>query len=403
MILGFFLLSFIYSCQTNNTPSKPDKPYVVMLSLDGFRWDYADMAETPNLDEIAVNGVKAAYLMPCFPTKTFPNHYSIATGLYPDNHGIVNNSFYDPDMDAYYAVGNESAVTNPDFYDGEPIWVTAEKQNITTASFFWVGSEAPIMGILPTYTKKYDHDFPFEQRIDTVIAWLNLPEKKRPHLILWYMDEPDSQGHSTGPMSIEVKNTVEYLDGLVGDFMSKIKALPHADKINIIVTSDHGMGEISSDRTIALTDHIDPEWFNVIQGSNPVYTFMVKQEYRQTALDALTGIEHVYTWEVNDIPERLHYGSNSRILDIVVVADSSWSLRWDTPSNPYTGGTHGYDNYNKDMHTIFYAMGPAFKSGYIDPGFNNIDIYPLIAEILDLVPAEVDGSLENVSSLLVIE
>jgi len=400
ILMVLFLILFLHSCQTNNNNEKQDLPYVVMLSLDGFRWDYPDMADTPYLDSIAEQGVKAACLVPCFPTKTFPNHYSIATGLYPDNHGIVNNSFYDRDMDAYYSIGNVSAVTNGDFYDGEPIWVTAEQQNVTTASFFWVGSEAPIMGIRPTYWKEYDHNVPFEYRIDTVIAWLNLPAKKRPHLILWYMDEPDSQGHASGPESIEVKNTVEYLDGLVGEFMAKVSTLPHADKINIIITSDHGMGEVSSDRTVAITDHINQDWFDLIQGSNPVYCFMVKQEYAETALNALDAIDHVSAWNHDEIPERLHYGTNRRVLDIVAVADSSWSLRWNPPSSQYTGGTHGYDNANKDMHAIFYAIGPAFKSGYIHPGFDNIDIYSLITEILGLIPADVDGTLEHVQSLL---
>jgi alkaline phosphatase D len=324
----------------------------------------------------------------------------MATGLYPDHHGIVNNSFYDQDMDAYYSIGNDKAVTNGDFYDGEPIWVTAEQQNVTSASFFWVGSEAEIKGILPTYTKKYDHSFPYEQRLDTVIYWLNLPAKKRPHLILWYIDEPDSQGHSTGPESNEVKNVVEYLDGLVGEFMAKINALPHADQINVIVTSDHGMSEISSDRSIALTEHINPDWFDVIQGSNPVYNFKVKQEFADEALDALTNISNISAWKNEDIPENLHYGTNPRVLDIVAVADSSWSIRWNPPQNAYSGGAHGYDNANKDMHAIFYATGPAFKSGYLHPGFNNIDIYPLIAEILGILPADVDGSLANVTSLL---
>lgn len=390
----------LLSCQSNIQTEEKGIPYVVMLSLDGFRWDYTEMAATPNLDSIAEHGAKPAFVVPCFPAKTFPNHYSIATGLYPDNHGIVMNSFYDPVMNDYYSMSDRSDVENGDFYGGEPIWVTAEQQNVTTASFFWVGTEAPIKGIQPTYWKRYDHLFPYEQRLDTVIAWLSLPEKIRPHLVLWYLDEPDSQGHSSGPNSQEIKSTIQYLDGLIGIFMAKLNNLPHADEINVIITSDHGMSQISSERTVALADYVDPVWFSEIQGSNPVYSFMVKQEYFQIAMDALTAIDHISAWKHDEIPERLHYGQNPRVLDIVAVADSSWSLRWNPYGGNFIGGTHGYDNANSDMHAIFYAIGPAFKSGYTHPGFNTIDIYPLIAEILNLVPAEVDGTLENISGLL---
>ena len=195
LIIIFFLI-FNYSCK--NSEQKTEEPYVVMLSVDGFRWDYPDKVPTPNLDYIAENGVKAKSLKPAFPTKTFPNHYSMATGLYPDHHGIVLNSFYDEEMDKYYEIRNREAVENPDFYGGEPIWVTAENQNVTSASYFWVGSEAAVNGVSPTYWKKYDHSFHFEQRIDSVIAWLQLPEKERPHLILWYIHEPDNIGYRLG-------------------------------------------------------------------------------------------------------------------------------------------------------------------------------------------------------------
>jgi hypothetical protein len=161
------------------------------------------------------------------------------------------------------------------------------------------------------------------------------------------------------------------------------------------------MAQKSSERSIALTDYIDPEWFIEVQGSNPLYSFLVKQEHYQTALDALTAINHVSAWKHDEVPVRLHYGSNCRVLDFIALADSSWSLTWKPIHSEFSGGTHGYDNKNSDMYAIFFAIGPAFKSGYIHPGFHNIDIYPLIAEILDLVPAEVDGSLEGVSTLLI--
>ena len=258
------LLGVIFSgCSANPYVHKvPQKQYVVMLSLDGCRYDYPQLADMPNLESIARRGVKLESLQPSFPSKTFPNHYSMATGLYPDHHGIVQNSFYDPQMDAYYKIRDRQAVENGDFYGGEPIWVTAEKQGLRTASFYWVGSEAPVQGIHPTRWKVYDHHFPYAARVDTVIAWLKLPEKERPRLITWYYPEPDGVGHRFGPESPQVQAKVEYLDSLIGDFLGKLAQLPIADQVNVIVTSDHGMSRISGDKAIYFDDYLQPAWLD---------------------------------------------------------------------------------------------------------------------------------------------
>lgn len=397
-IVFFIVLGFNYSCKNPKQTEK--EPYVVMLSVDGFRWDYPDKVPTPNLDYIAENGVKAKSLKPVFPTKTFPNHYSMATGLYPDHHGIVLNSFYDEEMDKYYAIRNREAVENPDFYDGEPIWVTAENQNITSASYFWVGSESAVKGVRPTYWKKYDHRFPFEQRLDSVIAWLQLPEEERPHLILWYIHEPDSKGHRFGPDSKEIEDCVVYLDSLIGVFITKIEELPYNDEINVIVTSDHGMCAISKDRTVYLHDYVDKEWIDIIQGYNPNYNIKAKQEFYDTLYTVLKSIPHIKAWKNTEVPKKFHYGTHPRVMDFVVLADSSWSIRLEG-EKAKDGGTHGYDNGNTDMHAIFYAFGPDFKKGYTQNTFNNIDLYPLITNILNLEPAKIDGEFENVKMMLI--
>ena len=402
LLFSILLSIFVISCKDKNSPDPDanDKPYVVMLSLDGFRWNYSQKANTPNLDRIAEIGVRAESLRPCFPTKTFPNHYSIATGLYPDNHGIVLNDFYDSAMDASYSPGNRESVENGNFYGGEPIWVTAENQGVITASFFWVGSEAPVKGVQPTYWKKYEHKFPFTQRVDSVIAWLCLPEEKRPHLITWYMDEPDSKGHQLGPDNPELMPVISYLDSLVGDFMFKLNRLEIGPDVNFIVTSDHGMGQISPDRVVRLTDFINLDHINRINGSNPVYCLSASPGYNEEIWNKLNNIEHINSWKHGQLPERLHYGTNSRTGDFVVAADSSWSVTINSNPQRFSGGTHGFDNNNKDMHAIFYAVGPAFKTGYLQPTFNNIDIYPLIAEIMCLKPATVDGNIDHVSGML---
>ena len=378
-----------------------DDVYVIMLSMDGFRWDYADRVPTPNLDFIAANGVKAEYVIPAFPSNTFPNHYTMATGLYPDNHGIVMNNFYCPELDRTYRMRDREAVEDGAFYGGEPVWVTAEKQGITSASYFWVGSEAPIQGIQPTYWKIYNNTDPFIARIDTVAYWLQLPEEERPQLITFYFNEPDSQGHRSGPESTEIDELVMELDGLVGYLLETISALPIADKINLIIASDHGMTERSTERYIDLSEFIDRDWLRWVFGGNPTMLWGAREGMIDTIYNSLKDVEHMHIWKTGELPERLNYGNNPRTLDLVVMADSTWNIGWGEPQERfYSGGGHGWDNQKKDMHTIFYAIGPAFQTNYTQPPFELVDLYPLITNIMNLQPAEVDGKLERVKGML---
>ncbi len=375
--------------------------YVVMLSMDGFRWDYAQRVPTPNLDRIAASGVVAEYVKPAFPSNTFPNHYTIATGLYPDNHGIVNNSFYCPQMDMTYRMRDREAVENGDFYDGEPIWVTAENQGVTSASYFWVGSEAPIKGVQPTYWKEYDTSISFGDRIDTVAYWLQLPEEIRPGLITFYFNEPDGQGHRTGPESREIDMLVMELDSLIGVFIGKMEQLPVADKINIIVTSDHGMTQRSPGRYINLEDYIDREWVDIWFGGNPMMMWRAAENMTDTIYSILSEVENMNIWRTGELPERLNFGHNPRTLDLVLLAANGWNIGWGEEfGQSLSGGGHGWDNEKKDMHTIFYAMGPAFKEGHRHSAFELVDIYPLIAHIIGLRPAETDGRIDRVSGML---
>ncbi|MHC1704457.1 MAG: ectonucleotide pyrophosphatase/phosphodiesterase [Tenuifilaceae bacterium] len=387
------------SCISQNQITKQPDNYVVMLSLDAFRWDYSTLYNTPNLNKIAKEGVQAKALIPCYPTKTFPNHYSMATGLYPDNHGIVNNSFFDSDL-GFYSIGDRQSVEYPDFYGGEPIWITAEKQGVISASFYWVGSEAQIKGIQPTYWKKYKQKVPFEERIDTVIHWLTLPVEVRPRLITWYFHEPDAIGHKQGPNSPQTKAMVERIDSLLGIFIKKVKALPHASKINIIIVSDHGMASISPDKVINLSDYLNKDWFDIISGGNPVYSLQPKEKFYQEALTSLKKIPNLKVWVRDSIPQRYHYGKNPRICDILVEANLGYSISWVGDTERYSGGTHGYDNQYPDMHGIFYAYGPAFKKGYQQPAFMNIQLYPLIAYILGIKPEPVDGKVYDLTGML---
>jgi alkaline phosphatase D len=323
----------------------------------------------------------------------------MATGLYPDHHGIVLNGFYDPQMDAFFNMGDRSSVENAAFYGGEPIWVTAEKQGIRTASYFWVGTEAPVMGIYPSIWKRYEHEFPFTSRIDSVISWLKLPLEVRPRLIMFYMDEPDSRGHVIGSDVPPLGNTITWLDEFVGDLTEKLDGLGIADRINLIITSDHGLGSSSPDRYIDIADHIPPHWVEIKEGYNPIFVMKARDGFYDSILSVIQDIPHVSGWPGEKVPDRLVYGNNQRTLDFLMLADSAWSIGWQHGPGQ-SKGVHGYDNTNKDMHAIFYASGPDFKSAYVHPPFMNTDIYSIIAHLLDLQPAITDGSLENVRSML---
>jgi len=394
LFVTILLITCYFFTQAQNPTS-----YVVMLSMDGFRWDYPVKCYTPNLDRMGSVGVKAVSIRPSFPSKTFPNHYTMVTGLYPDHHGIVQNEFYDPEINREYRIGDRNAVEDPVFYGGEPIWVTAEKNGIVSASFFWVGSESPVKGMQPTYWKRYDETIPYAQRLDTVIHWLTLPENKRPHLITWYIDEPDAMGHHEGPESQLTCEMVTWLDSLVGDFMARVRALPYADQINIIITSDHGMAQVTQERTIFLKDYLDFNWFGQIQGYTPNYLFYVKEECDSLAWASLQQIPNVEVWRHGQVPPQFNYGTNPRTGDFILVADSSWQVTHRDHA-PMPGGAHGYSPFNTDMHAIFYAAGPAFKTGYEHPTFENTNLYILICKILGIDPAPNDGDIRNVQDML---
>ena len=388
--LTFFLLtSLLYSQSDKNA-------YVVLVSMDGFRWDYARQFNLPNLKQIAKEGVHAKSMRPSYPSKTFPNHYSIVTGLYPDHHGIINNAFYDTALNESFSLST-NAKNDSRFYGGNPIWNVAEQQGVKTASFFWPGSDTDQKR--PTYYKNYDDKVSYGTRIDTVIKWLQLPENERPHLITLYFDEPDHTGHDFGPLSPENKKMVIKMDSIMGQLSSKLNQLAIGQQINLIIVSDHGMADISNDKKVAILDYIKPEWLGYKTVINPIMSLEAKAGFQDSIALALKKVPHIKFWKSTDVPKRLHYGTNPRVHDFVIEAKKGYSLVSKRDQN-IKGGTHGYDNKEKDMHAIFYAKGPAFKVDKKVGTFQNVSVYPLIAHILGLQIDEVDGKLSDVKTML---
>ena len=398
-LTGSLLLLLLLTGGCASVQSERDKPYVIMVSMDAFRWDFDSVYGTPVLDEIASNGVKAQRLIPSFPTKTFPNHYSIATGLYPDHHGLVNNSFYAPDLDLVYRIGDRTMVENAAFYGGEPIWVTAMKAGVKTASFFWVGSEAPIMGMHPDYWKTFDEEVAFGDRVDTVLKWLSLPVVRRPHLVTLYFEEPDATGHEYGPVAPETAAVVKSLDSLLGVLRDGLRKLPQAKKISLIVLSDHGMGPVDPSKYNYIFDTLPQKMVKRIYGGSPVWSVEPAEGKTDSLIMCINMQKGVKAYRKEELPAHLHYGTNPRLAKVVVIADPGWIAGIRPVPSGYNRGDHGFDWKWKDMHSIFYAEGPAFKKGFETDTLYNVDIYNIITRILNIVPAQNDGNPERISPL----
>ncbi len=380
------------------------KPTVILISLDGFRWDYLEKVELPNFQRLIKTGVRARAMIPAFPTKTFPNHYTIVTGLYPEHHGIVANTMYDPEFDAKFSMSNRDAVKDGRWWGGEPVWVTAEKQGQISAAFFWPGSEADILGIRPTYWKVYDDDFPNTARVDTVLAWLDLPVKRRPTFLTLYFSDVDHAGHDNGPDSPEVKTAIQDIDALLGRLLAGLENRKIFDRVNIIIVSDHGMTTVTSERVIYLDDYLDLDEVNVVDW-NPVVAVRSREMSEGEIYQKLAEAHpHLQVYRKNEVPARLHYQNHRRIAPIIGIADDGWKIsshdRRNTSEQSYTTGEHGYDNQLVAMRAIFIAHGPAFKSGLVVKPFQNIHIYNLICHILGLQPASNDGSIDSVRVML---
>lgn len=377
---------------------------VVLVSLDGFRYDYLDLYPSPNLHRIITQGVRAP-LVPVFLTKTFPNHYSIVTGLYPPNHGVVDNTMYDPVFNAIFRITDTLEVPASRWWGGEPLWVTAEKQGQVSAAFFWPGSEAEIAGVRPHYWKRFNSRVPNPDRVRQVLDWLTLPEST-PTFVTLYMSDVDGAGHDSGPANPAIAAAILRVDSAMGLLLDGIAQRGLSDRVNVIVVSDHGMSKTSADSVMALDDFMALDLLARTTGGNPVYGLWPKPGMEDSVYAALHGKHpRVQVWRKDEIPLRFHYRGHRRIPPILALADVGWSIalrRRDVVEHPerFNGGTHGYDDTLAVMRSIFLAQGPAFRSGYVAPAFRNIHIYDLISKVLGLTPAPNDGSPDSTASLL---
>ena len=384
-----------------NTATQQAKHYVVLVSLDGFRYDYATKYGAKNLLAMATRGASAPDgMIPSYPSVTFPNHYSIVTGLYPEHHGIVGNSFYDPARQESYSFTNSKNTGDGSWYGGTPLWVLAEKQGMRAACFFWPTSDAEIQGKRPSYYLPYDDNFPDEKRVEQVLAWLHLPAEKRPHFITLYYANTDHAGHTFGPDAAETAEAVRHVDEMMGKLSDGIAAsgLP----VDLIVLADHGMETLQGGWV-----NLD-KWADLSQFETSGPLLYAKSEAdAEKAYQSLLGVNDTFkVYRRAQVPAYLHFNSNPREGDPVVVPTGPFPIvAHDQNSGggtrmPPKGG-HGYDpRQMASMKAIFFAAGPDIRTGVTVASFENVDVYPLIATILGLHPGPIDGKLSALQGIL---
>jgi predicted AlkP superfamily pyrophosphatase or phosphodiesterase len=385
------------------------KPTVILISLDGFRYDYLDKYKPPTLNRLARDGVRARWMIPSFPTKTFPNHYTIATGLYPEHHGIVENNVYD--FGEIFKIDDSRQVQDSRWWWGEPVWVTAEKQAQIAASYFFVGSEAAIEGTRPHYWRKYNGRVPTEMRVDKVLSWFDLPAGKRPTMISMYFSDTDDVGHEFGPDAEETRYAALNADRYIGRLVNGLAKRGIAERVNIIIVSDHGMAARDQRNAIVIDDYFDTTdktLADPILTTGEIWQIFPKPGKESFIMGRLKNIRNATCWRKADIPSRLHYSTGSRIAPIVCSSDESWAMtsraRFETTKKSedfdQIRGAHGYDNRYESMRATFIAHGSAFKRGYVAEPFENIHVYELMCKILGLKPAKNDGDFRQVKGML---
>ncbi|HLM00531.1 MAG TPA: ectonucleotide pyrophosphatase/phosphodiesterase [Pyrinomonadaceae bacterium] len=383
------------------------KSTVILIALDGFRYDYPEKFRPPTLNKLARNGVRAKWLIPSFPTKTFPNHYTVATGLYPENHGIVENNIYD--FGTVFTMSRREEVQNSRWWLGEPIWVTAAKQGQRSGAFFFPGTEAEIQGVRPNFWKAYDGKIPNEARVDAILSWLDLPLNERPTVFTLYFSDVDEAGHDFSPESEETRRAVLRVDENLARLTAGLKARGISEKVNTIIFSDHGMATADQRNSIVLDEYFDLNKTERILWAGEFVQIFPKTGAENEIVDALQSrIRHAECWRKSEIPARFHYRASPRIAPIVCLAQEGWMMtsreKFEiTRKRADFGkpkGEHGYDNRLASMRAIFVAHGEAFKKGIVTEPFENVDVYNIMAQILDLTPARNDGSPETARKVL---
>ena len=392
---------------TGSAQSAPNRaPILVLVSFDGWRWDYTDRLPATNLRALASRGVRARALIPSFPVLTFPNHYTIVTGLAPGHHGIVANDMRDAATGRTFGMSKTSEVRNPMWWGGEPLWVTAERAGRHAGTMFWPGSEAPIGGVRPTQWRPYLESMSGAARVDQVLAWLDLPPSRRPSLFTLYFEDADSAGHASGPDSEAVRRAIGHVDGYIERLVRGLERRGLATRANIVVVSDHGMAATVPGQVVELADYISLADVDVID-INPTLGLFPAAGKMDAVYRALAGAHpHLHVYRRHETPDAWHYRQHARIPPIVGVVDEGWQIARGTVVERAVRtiraprGVHGYAPSVLSMRGILIAAGPAFKQGITVPAIENVHLYNAMATALGVKPAPNDGDMAVARRLL---
>lgn len=393
--LAALLLLVLPGCASLSTDRAPSVP-VLLISIDGLGAGQYDPGRMPNLARIAREGARAVAMVPSYPTLTFPNHYSIVTGLHPDRHGIVHNTMRDGVLGGFW-LSNREAVGDGRWWGGTPAWVSAQRAGLATAAFFWPGTEADIAGIRPARWRPYDGDIPMQTRVDTVLGWLSEPAATRPRFMTLYFEHVDESSHSHGPHSAEAHTAQRAVDAALGRLLDGMDARGLAGAVNIVLVSDHGLAEVPPGNTVIIEDMVDPADVELVTAGQ-VVGFVARPGREAAAEQALIGRHpHYQCWRKGELPARWHYGTHARVPPIICQMDAGWDAvaRGRLAREPRKGlrGSHGYDPAHPSMHAVFFARGPAFRNGAQVPAIASVDVYPLLMRLLGMQPEPNDGNL----------
>lgn len=373
-------------------------PPLILVSIDGFRADYLDRGVTPTLSRLAAEGVHGS-MRPSFPSKTFPNHYTIVTGLRPDHHGLINNVMEDPERPGVtFMLANRMVTADPIWWrDAVPIWVSAERQGVRTAGMFWPGADFDLHGVRPSEWRPFDMSVPSDARVDTLLSWFDAG-RAHPRFATLYFDIVDTAGHTYGPQTPEANAAVAQADAAIARLVEGLAA--RGVEANLIFLADHGMAEVSEDRVVNL-DLLAPPSIAYVVWDGP-FAGVRALPGQEAALDAaLVGRrEHDECWRRGELPARLQYGTHARTPNVVCLADVGWRYRSARFQHSPGRGDHGFDHEAPDMAALFLAHGPGFRAGVTLAPFDNVDVYPLMARLIGVTPERHDGNIVDLAPAL---
>ncbi|KAM4835426.1 ectonucleotide pyrophosphatase/phosphodiesterase family member 5 isoform 1-T2 [Thomomys bottae] len=390
LALATLTLSMTFSLQ-------PDQQKVLLVSFDGFRWDYLYKVPTPHFHYVMKSGVHVKQVNNIFITKTYPNHYTLVTGLFAENHGIVANDMFDPILNKSFSLDHMNIYDSDFWEEATPIWITNQRAGHTTGSAMWPGADVKIHKSFATHYMPYNESVSFEERVARIIEWFTA--QKPINLGLLYWEDPDDMGHHLGPDSPLMGPVIADIDDKLGYLIQMLKRAKLWNVVNLIVTSDHGMTQCSEDRVIELNQYVDKDHYTLIDQS-PVAAILPKEGKFDEVYEALADAHpNLTVYKREEIPKRWHYRHNERIQPIIAVADEGWYIL-QNKSDDFLLGNHGYDNALAEMHPIFLAHGPAFRKNFTKEAMNATDLYPLLCHLLNLTAKPHNGSFRNVQDLL---